>query len=142
MACEAGRAMARVYREQLQRHVNVYSLGQLVRICGDALSSLDTHRARLGMATLLLTTLEGDSPQDGYSKLDMECQRRQGVINDLEKLIVKQDAILLNLASAWFYGQWKAETPNEAEMEKLLTEIGLWPITEDELIRRGAPRKS
>lgn len=31
------------------------------------------------------------------------------------------------LQSAWVNGDWKAETPNEREMEKLMTELEYWP---------------
>jgi len=105
MACEAGRAMARVYGKVLQREVPLYGLMQLVRICGDALSGLDTQRAQLGPPRLLLTTCDGDSPQDGYAELELECQRRQGVINDLEKLIVKQDELLKRVLNIRIYDQ-------------------------------------
>lgn len=33
------------------------------------------------------------------------------------------------LQSAWFYGDWKAETLNEHEMEAIMREQGLWPVT-------------
>ena len=33
------------------------------------------------------------------------------------------------LQSAWFYGNWKAETLNEHEMEEIMREQGLWPVT-------------
>ena len=33
------------------------------------------------------------------------------------------------LQSAWHYGEWKAETPNEREMEAIMREQGLWPVT-------------
>ena len=31
------------------------------------------------------------------------------------------------LQSAWYNGNWKAETYNEREMEKIMTEQGYWP---------------
>jgi len=41
------------------------------------------------------------------------------------------------LASAWFYGGWKAETANEREMQRIMTTAGWWPIeNEDELIAK------
>ena len=33
------------------------------------------------------------------------------------------------LQSAWFYGNWKAETLNESEMEEIMREQGYWPVT-------------
>lgn len=39
------------------------------------------------------------------------------------------------LASAWYYGNWKAETNNEREMQQLMEQAGWWPITEDRLIQ-------
>lgn len=35
------------------------------------------------------------------------------------------------LQSAWVNGDWKAETPNENEMETLMTELGYWPAKID-----------
>lgn len=35
------------------------------------------------------------------------------------------------LQSAWVNGDWKAETVNEREMEKLMTELGYWPAKID-----------
>ena len=35
------------------------------------------------------------------------------------------------LQSAWVNGDWKAETPNEHEMEKLMTLLGYWPAKID-----------
>ena len=35
------------------------------------------------------------------------------------------------LQSAWVDGDWKAETPNEREMEKLMTLLGYWPAKLD-----------
>ena len=33
------------------------------------------------------------------------------------------------LQSAWYYGDWKAETLNGHEMEEIMREQGLWPVT-------------
>ena len=35
------------------------------------------------------------------------------------------------LQSAWVNGDWKAETPNEREMETLMTQLGYWPAKID-----------
>lgn len=32
------------------------------------------------------------------------------------------------LQSVWYYGEWKAETVNEREMEKIMGERGYWPV--------------
>ena len=47
------------------------------------------------------------------------------------------------LQSAWYHGEWKAETVNEREMEKIMGERGYWPVTlsahtfEPNLIHKG-----
>ena len=47
------------------------------------------------------------------------------------------------LQSAWYHGEWKAETPNEREMEAIMGERGYWPVTlsahtfEPNLINKG-----
>jgi hypothetical protein len=33
------------------------------------------------------------------------------------------------IQSAWLFGEFKAETPNEHEMEAIMREQGLWPVT-------------
>ncbi len=40
------------------------------------------------------------------------------------------------LSRVWYYGNWKAETPAEGQLEQLLTWLGYWPTTEDEIIKR------
>jgi hypothetical protein len=40
------------------------------------------------------------------------------------------------LASAWFYGGWRAETHNERLMQKLMEEAGYWPTSESEIVAR------
>lgn len=46
------------------------------------------------------------------------------------------EELALNIASAWFYGNWKVETLNEFEQQELLTKLGHWPVTEDEIMER------
>jgi len=41
------------------------------------------------------------------------------------------------ISTIFFYGKFKVETPAEAELEKSLIEVGLWPTTEDEIINRN-----
>ena len=35
------------------------------------------------------------------------------------------------LASAWFYGGWRAETKNERDMQEIMERAGWWPIRSD-----------
>lgn len=49
-----------------------------------------------------------------------------------------RERVLLNLASAWHYGAFRAETATEREMEADMAALQLWPITEEELTRRRA----
>jgi len=64
------------------------------------------------------------------------------VERDADVAKYKEDAERLQemfslLASAWFYGGWKAETANEREMQRIMTAAGWWPIeNEDELIAK------
>ena len=55
----------------------------------------------------------------------------------LENLLIEYRRILWSLASAWYYGGWEAETPNEAQMEQRMTRLGFWPITETQLLKLG-----
>ena len=49
------------------------------------------------------------------------------------------------LQSVWHYGEFKAETVNEREMETIMEERGYWPVTlsahtfEPNLINKGEP---
>ena len=67
------------------------------------------------------------------------CLQKEAQIDALTEQVeaLRADAGCLHicLAASWFYGDWKAETANEREMEKLLTKAGWWPISsETELI--------
>lgn len=44
------------------------------------------------------------------------------------------------LSSIYFYGNFKPETYNESLLEQMLTQFGLWPTTEDEIIKRSIAR--
>lgn len=48
----------------------------------------------------------------------------------------KQIATLIS--SIFYYGNFKAETPNERELERLLREVNLWPTTEELIIQRSS----
>lgn len=46
------------------------------------------------------------------------------------------------LSSIYFYGNFKPETYNESLLEQMLTQFGLWPTTEDEIIKRSIAREA
>jgi hypothetical protein len=43
------------------------------------------------------------------------------------------------LASAWFHGNWKAETANEREMQEILERNGFWPIRDSAALMELMP---
>ena len=45
---------------------------------------------------------------------------------EMEKRKSKLEQLATLLQSAWTNGNWKAETPNEREMEKIMVELGYW----------------
>lgn len=51
---------------------------------------------------------------------------------------VLAEKLCLRLASAWLHGNWKAETPAEAEMQEIMVKLGWWPITQQALLERAA----
>ena len=54
---------------------------------------------------------------------------------ELRAALAKLNALCGNLASAWFYGGWIAETNNEREMQEIMEQLGWWPVeSEDKLI--------
>jgi hypothetical protein len=57
---------------------------------------------------------------------------------ECRKDAVRHAALCRALAGSWFYGNWMAETYNERMQEQMMRELGWWPITEDELVARGA----
>ncbi len=48
----------------------------------------------------------------------------------------KYKKIALLISSIFHYGNFKAETPNERELQKLLEEVNLWPTNEKLIISR------
>ena len=74
--------------------------------------------------------------QDLLNQLSKEISVEQQYYDQQQKLIhnTKMDELaqLRKLAgllqSAWHNGNWKAETYNEREMEKIMTEQGYWPV--------------
>ena len=49
----------------------------------------------------------------------------------------EEESLYPLLASAWFYGGWKAETHNERKMQAVMEQAGWWPIAnESELLEK------
>lgn len=68
--------------------------------------------------------------------------------NFLDQLCLKTEKtedpykkIAEQISEIFFYGNFKVETPAEAELEKRLIEVGLWPTTEDKIIERHQSEK-
>jgi hypothetical protein len=54
--------------------------------------------------------------------------------HDEHRVVGTQDdcrKLMLIQAAAWFYGNWKAETVNEREMQALMERNGFWPIKDE-----------
>ena len=49
----------------------------------------------------------------------------------------KYKEIALLVSSIFYYGNFKVETPAEAQLEKLLREVNLWPTNEEMIIARS-----
>lgn len=43
--------------------------------------------------------------------------------------LIKLEQLAALLQSVWHYGEFKAETVNEREMETIMRELGYWPVT-------------
>lgn len=41
-----------------------------------------------------------------------------------------------NVSAIFHYGKFQVETPAEADLEKQLIYVGLWPTTEDDILKR------
>ena len=46
------------------------------------------------------------------------------------------------ISSIFYYGNFKAETPNERELEQLLREVNLWPTNEDLIMKRSSEEET
>jgi hypothetical protein len=65
-----------------------------------------------------------------------EANKRMGkklaeTLDEIEQVTKQRDSlaeIYPLLASAWFYGEWIAETYNEREIQKIMERQGWWPF--------------
>ena len=82
-----------------------------------------------------------NSKQDALSAallaLDNAVERCVGLEAELDRY---KEALEI-LSSIYFYGNFKPETYNESLLEQMLTQFGLWPTTEDEIIKRSIARE-
>ena len=67
-----------------------------------------------------------------------QCQITEQVMKERDRY----KAALEILSSIYFYGNFKPETYNESLLEQMLTQFGLWPTTEDEIIKRSIAREA
>lgn len=73
------------------------------------------------------------------------CDVCQIYIPEIDRLKTERDRYkeaLEILSSIYFYGNFKPETYNESLLEQMLTQFGLWPTTEDEIIKRSIAREA
>lgn len=62
---------------------------------------------------------------------------RSDILEAMEEYTKPYKSIADLISRIYYYGEFKAHTPNERRLEQLLTDVGLWPTTEDEIIKRG-----
>ena len=67
-----------------------------------------------------------------------QCQITEQVMKERDRY---KEALEI-LSSIYFYGNFKPETYNESLLEQMLTQFGLWPTTEDEIIKRSIAREA
>jgi len=62
------------------------------------------------------------------------CENNDAALTGMQhwREVERLRALLPLLASAWYYGGWKAETHNEREMQKILEAEGWWPIVDED----------
>jgi flagellar biosynthesis/type III secretory pathway M-ring protein FliF/YscJ len=73
---------------------------------------------------------ESDGRYTYYS--DKEVKKAMDIYSDPYKKIAEL------ISQIFFYGNFKVETHAELELETKLKEVGLWPTTEDEIIKRDS----
>jgi len=72
-----------------------------------------------------------------YAAEQKRAEKAEALAEQFRKDAERMQEMFSLLASAWFYGGWKAETANEREMQRIMTAAGWWPIeSEDELIAK------
>ena len=74
-----------------------------------------------------------------------QCNIAEEVMRERDRLTAERDRYkeaLEILSSIYFYGNFKPETYNESLLEQMLTQFGLWPTTEDEIIKRSIAREA
>ena len=94
------------------------------------------------METILTTLLE-DAWYEVQNMCDTWVYEELGA--EIDHLTAERDRYkeaLEILSSIYFYGNFKPETYNESLLEQMLTQFGLWPTTEDEIIKRSIAREA
>ena len=74
-----------------------------------------------------------------------QCTIAEEIMKERDRLTAERDRYkeaLEILSSIYFYGNFKPETYNESLLEQMLTQFGLWPTTEDEIIKRSIAREA
>lgn len=74
----------------------------------------------------------GSGISRGYAKIILDENSPRTSVQEVEICSPEERVSLLEelaekLSQAWFYGDWKAETANEREMEVIMRKLGYWP---------------
>lgn len=74
----------------------------------------------------------GSGISRGYAKITSDSIGNQKSSPQVEILSPEERVLVLEnlaekLSQSWFYGEWKAETANEREMEVIMRRLGYWP---------------
>jgi len=93
--------------------------------------------ARTKIAEQLLRIAALEAERDAWkSKLLAEEVEHDATMAERDALAKDAELLMLDLSSAWFYGNWKAETYTEREMQEIMERQGYWPTSEPELVTR------
>lgn len=67
----------------------------------------------------------GSGISKGYARI-LSSPPAVEILSPEERVSVLED-LADKLSQAWYYGNWKAETANEREMESIMRRLGHWP---------------
>jgi len=73
---------------------------------------------------------------EARTKIAEQLLRIAALEAERDALAKDAELLMLDLSSAWFYGNWKAETYTEREMQEIMERQGYWPTSEPELVTR------
>jgi len=107
------------------------------RLAAERIAALEAENVRL-QSQLCAAQILVNQETDHYAEWKKQHDRIAALEAERKGLAKDAELLMLDLSSAWFYGNWKAETYTEREMQEIMERQGYWPTSEPELVTRRA----